>query len=276
MEKVEQEKFVGWKKCSACASMFHEVELDTFFKECPKCSFPFYLSPTERIAQLADEAFFEETFDEIGAKDLLGFEDSVSYKERLSRMEHKTGKRNAITTGICKMGGNKVALAVQDFTFMGGSLGRAEGERLTWMIEDATAKRLPVVIVCASGGARMQESMFSLMQMAKTSAALQKHKEANLFYLSLLTNPTMGGVSASYAFLGDIILAEKEALIGFAGPRVIAQMMGRKVSKGDQKAEFQLEHGMVDQVVARKEVKEKIVYFIKMFGGKDGASNYKR
>ena len=274
MQELCSEKFGGWQKCVSCASMFHNVEMDTLYKECPKCNYPFYLSPKERIKMLADLNTFEENFERVEAKDLLGFEDSVSYKKRLSLAFEKTGKKNAITTGICTMGGEGVALAVQDFAFMGGSLGRAEGERLVCLIESATEKKLPLVIVCASGGARMQESMFSLMQMAKTSAALKKHRDAGLFYLSLLTHPTMGGVSASYAFLGDVIFAEKEALIGFAGPRVIAQMMGQKLSKGDQQAEFQLHHGMIDQVVGRKETKEKITYCIKMFGGKNGKGNH--
>lgn len=265
MQTKAQEKFTGWKKCFACRSLLHDVQVDDFLKECPKCCYPFFLSVEERIDLLADKNSFEENFSFVEVQDTLNFHDKESYKDRLVRYEKKTSRKNAIVTGFCKIKDRKTALAVQDFSFMGGSLGGAEGERLTMLIEDATQRRLPLVIVCASGGARMQESMFSLMQMAKTSAALQKHREKNLLYISVLTNPTMGGVSASFAFLGDIILAEPHALIGFAGPRVIEQTMGKKLEKQDQKAEFQLKHGMIDQIVSRKEMKEKIAYFISMF-----------
>lgn len=248
--------------------MIHTVEVDERLKICPRCAFPFCMNAKERISLVADKGTFKELFAEVAARDIIDFVDSKSYKDRLEAAKKKTRKVNAITAGVCSVVGESVCLGVMDFAFMGGSLGRGEGEKLTLLIEYATKHYLPLVIVCASGGARMQESMYSLMQMAKTSAALKNHGEKGLFYLSVLTNPTMGGVSASFAFLGDVIIAEPKALIGFAGPRVIQQTIGQKLKEGDQKSEFQLEHGMIDQVVKREELKNKIAYFVKMFSRK--------
>lgn len=272
MQAQVKDTFTGWSKCLSCAEMLHEVQISNQFKLCPKCGFHSALTTKERIALLADSGTFIEMFQEIKAQDILGFVDSKPYKKRLKDLEEKTGKVNAITAGVCKVEAKNVALAVMDFSFMGGSLGRGEGEKLTCLIEHATKNKLPLVIVCGSGGARMQESMYSLMQMAKTAAAIKKHKDAGLFYISVLTNPTMGGVSASFAFLGDIIIAEPGALIGFAGPRVIEQTVGEKLKPGDQRSEFQLRHGMIDQIVNRKDMKGRISYFISIFT-KEGESN---
>ena len=265
MQKVVDDKFTGWSSCVSCAEMIHKAQICKSLKLCPKCGFHFTLTPKERIALLADKDSFVECFTQIKAVDILDFVDSKSYKERLAALKVKTGKENGITCGTCLIDGEKAAIAVMDFSFMGGSLGRGEGEKITCLVEFATDEKYPLVIVCASGGARMQESMFSLMQMAKTSAALKRHRNNNLFYLSVLTNPTMGGVSASFAFLGDIIIAEPDALIGFAGPRVIEQTVGEKLNKGDQRSEFQLKHGMIDQIVNRREMKSRIAFFISSF-----------
>lgn len=268
MQTCKQELFTGWSKCPSCAAMLHKLEICEKFLLCPKCEYHFTLSAKQRIDILSDENTFEELFSDVVASDVLQFEDTKPYSKRLEDATKKTGKKNAITTGVCQINGQLSALAVMDFSFMGGSLGRGEGERLTRLIEYATKKSFPIVIICASGGARMQESMYSLMQMAKTSAALKKHQQKGLFYLSCLTNPTMGGVSASFAFLGDIIIAEPGALIGFAGPRVIEQTIGEKLKEGDQKAEFQLRHGMIDQIVHRTDMKNRISYFLERLANK--------
>ncbi len=264
MQGCREKTFTGWSKCPNCKQMLHEAEICSKFKLCPKCNAHFSMSVEERIDLLADSKTFTLLFEEVIAKDILGFVDTKSYGVRLQEQFDKTGRSSGVVTGICEIDGQKVCLGVMDYSFMGGSLGQAEGEKLTCLIEYATALLLPLVIVCASGGARMQESMYSLMQMVKTSAALKRHHEKGALYISVLTNPTMGGVSASFAFLGDIILAEPNALIGFAGPRVIEQIMREKLKDGDQRSEFHLKHGMIDQIVSRKELKSRISTFIKI------------
>ncbi len=272
MELSTQSKptFTGWSKCTSCKQIIHEIQICQKFKVCPKCDFHFLLTAEERIAITADEGSFNELFISIEPKDLLGFFDTKSYKVRLEEIKMVTNKRSSITTGTCRVHGENIALAVMDFSFMGGSLGRAEGEKLTLLVEYATKNSLPLVIFSASGGARMQESMFSLLQMAKTSAAIKQHAMKGGFTLSILTNPTMGGVLASFASLGDIILAEPKALIGFAGPRVIEQTIGAKLDDSDQRSEFQQLHGMIDQIVERSQLKNRILYFIKMFQKRKG------
>lgn len=232
---------------------------------CPECGEHFYMTASERIALLCDEGSFEPLFEEVVSEDILGFNDQKPYSERIKSYQKKTGQKSAAVVGESYINRKKVAFCVLDFGFMGGSLGRSEGERITRCIEHATKNRLPLVIVSASGGARMQESTYSLMQMAKTSAALKRHSEKGLFYISVLTHPTTGGVLASFAFLGDVVIAEPKALIGFTGPRVIEQTIGEKLKSTDQKSEFQLEAGMIDQIVPRHELKSKISYFIEMF-----------
>ncbi len=212
----------------------------------------------QRIQLLADEGTFEEWFTEILPIDPLSFVDTEKYVDRLKNAQKKTGRSDAVAVGCCKVRDRWITLGVLDFTFMGGSMGSVVGERLTRMIERATEERLPVVIVSASGGARMQESILSLMQMAKTSAALAKLGEEGLPYISILTNPTTGGVTASFASLGDIIIAEPDALIGFAGSRVVEQTIGQKLPPGAQKSEFLLEKGMIDCIVNRHELKDRL------------------
>ena len=259
-----EKTFTGWSKCTYCNQMIHEMEICSKLKLCPKCNGHFTMTAGERIDLISDEGTFFPLFEEVIAEDLLGFVDTKPYKERLKEQLKKTGRTSAVVTGTCLIKGEKAALGVMDYSFMGGSLGRAEGEKLTCLIEYATSFILPLVIVCASGGARMQESMHSLMQMAKTSAALKRLDEKGIVYLSVLTNPTMGGVSASFAFLGDIIIAEPNALIGFAGPRVIEHTMKEKLKEGDQRSEFHLKNGMIDQIVQRKDLKDRIATFIKI------------
>ncbi len=258
VQSSKKDGFSGWLKCTHCTELIHHKELDKNHFCCPKCSFHYRMPPAMRIASLADDGKFTELFTNLKPIDSLGFVDSEAYPDRIERALNESGSSEAIHTGLCEIGGKELALAVMAFNFMGGSMGSVVGERLTRLIEYAIIKGLPLVVVCATGGARMQESMLSLMQMAKTSAALAKLSEKGLPYISVLTNPTTGGVTASFASLGDVIIAEPEALICFAGPRVIEQTIGQKLPKGAQKAEFLLDHGMVDMIVRRKDLKQKI------------------
>jgi acetyl-CoA carboxylase carboxyl transferase subunit beta len=220
-----------------------------------------------RIALFADGESFTPLFEEILPEDPLDFIDTLPYKERLAQVQEKTGASEAIQVGRCMIEEIPVALGVMDFQFMGGSMGSVVGERITRLIELAIEEKLPLVLVCASGGARMQESIFSLMQMAKTAAALARLSEAKLPYISILTNPTSGGVTASFASLADVIVAEPKALICFAGPRVIEQTIGEKLPEEAQKAEFLLEHGMIDFIVDRKSLKKKIACVLRPLSG---------
>ncbi len=216
---------------------------------------------------LADPGTFQELFDNINPIDALQFVDTESYKKRIEEAVKKTGRDDAICTGTCTLDGHPIALGILDFSYMGGSMGSVVGERLTLLIELATEKCLPLIIVSASGGARMQESILSLMQMAKTSAALAKLHEKGVPYISVLTNPTTGGVTASFATLGDIIVAEPDALIAFAGPRVVEQTIGQKLPPRAQKSEFLLEKGMLDCIVKRPELKARLAYFVEFLTG---------
>jgi len=217
---------------------------------------------------IADKGSFQEKFTELRAMDPLNFKDSIPYKERLKSAQKKSGRDEAVIVGLCTIHGIEAALGILDFTFMGGSMGSVVGEKITRLIEEATEKKIPLVIVSASGGARMQESIFSLMQMGKSAAALARHAQKGLPYISVLTNPTTGGVTASFASLGDVILAEPKALIGFAGPRVVEQTIGHKLPEGAQKSEFLLEKGMIDQIVKRENLKQQIAFFIKFLTNK--------
>jgi acetyl-CoA carboxylase carboxyl transferase subunit beta len=269
VQTTKKDGFSGWIKCSSCSELIHANELGQNLNCCPKCNYHYRLSLKQRIQLLADEGTFIELFTEIKPVDALHFIDTESYVKRLEEAVRKTGRDDAVCVGSCELEGNKLALGVLDFSFMGGSMGSVVGERLTRLIEYATEKRLPLVIVSASGGARMQESMLSLMQMAKTSAALAKFGEHGLPYFSVLTNPTTGGVTASFATLGDLILAEPDALIGFAGARVVEQTIGQKLPPRAQKSEFLLEKGMVDCIVKRAELKERLSFFIRFFTGNE-------
>ncbi|MCB1107334.1 MAG: acetyl-CoA carboxylase carboxyltransferase subunit beta [Chlamydiia bacterium] len=262
VESTKKDGFSGWIKCTKCEEMIHANELQSNHNCCPKCDHHYRISALQRVDLLADEETFTELFGEIEATDPLDFVDSEPYRERLTKAEKKTGRNEAILTGTCEIGGREVALGVLDFGFMGGSMGSVVGERITLLIEHAIKKKLPVILVSSSGGARMQESIYSLMQMAKTSAALAKLHNKKLPFISVLTNPTTGGVTASFASLGDIIIAEPDALIGFAGPRVVEQTIREKLPDTAQKSEFLLEKGMVDCIVKRSELKEKLTFFI--------------
>lgn len=262
-QKIEKsEGFSGWLKCVHCHEMVHYQQLADNMQCCPKCDYHNPMPVRERISSLADDDSFQEMFTQFQSKDPLHFIDTERYSFRLKKAQTKTGRDEGAIAGVCKLNNREIALAVLDFQFMGGSMGSVVGERLTSLIEHAIANRMPLVIVSASGGARMQESILSLMQMAKTSAAIGKLHEAGLPYISILTNPTTGGVTASFASLGDIILAEPGALVGFAGPRVIEQTIGQKLPDTAQKSEFLLEKGMIDCVVSRKDLKQKISVFL--------------
>lgn len=262
VQTTKKDGFSGWVKCTDCSELIHANELSQNLNCCPKCDYHYRLSLKQRLELLTDEGTFFELFSDIHPIDALNFVDTQSYKERIQAAKAKTGRNDAISTGTCQIEGKRVCLGVLDFSYMGGSMGSVVGERLTLLIEYAIDHRLPVIIVSASGGARMQESILSLMQMAKTSAALAKLHEVGLPYLSVLTNPTTGGVTASFATLGDIIIAEPDALIAFAGPRVVEQTIGQKLPPRAQKSEFLLEKGMVDCIVKRTELKARLAFFL--------------
>lgn len=267
IQTTKKDGFSGWIKCSGCAELIHASELEQKLNCCPKCDYHYRLGLKERIELLTDPGTFQELFTDIKPVDALEFVDTESYKDRLAAAQKKTGRNDALSVGVGALNGRSVALGVLDFSFMGGSMGSVVGERLTLLIEHALDKRFPLIIVSASGGARMQESILSLMQMAKTSAALAKLHEARLPYLSVLTNPTTGGVTASFATLGDIIIAEPDALVAFAGPRVVEQTIGQKLPPRAQKSEFLLEKGMIDLIVKRSELKAKLVQLLNLLCG---------
>jgi len=255
-----------WIKCPKCLSLMYYKEVEAKHNVCPKCAHHFRIGAQERIALLADEGSFEEKDAGLAPVDPLKFVDKKSYKKRLEEAKNKTGGRtSSVISGSCTIQSKPAELVVFDFAFMGGSLGSVEGEKIVRAVNRAIERKAGLVIVSASGGARMQESTFSLMQMSKTSAALYRLHEAGLPFISVLTDPTMGGVSASFAMLGDIIMAEPNALIGFAGQRVIKQTIGADLPEGFQRAEFLLEHGLIDKVVNRNEMKESIGNFLRLF-----------
>jgi acetyl-CoA carboxylase carboxyl transferase subunit beta len=256
-----------WVKCESCKEIVYRAEVDRAGRVCPKCRYPFRVSARDRMAALLDEGSFEERERGLRSRDPLAFKDTKRYTDRLKAARAKTGLEEAVITGLGRIGGHPVAIAVFEFAFLGGSMASVVGEKLTRTIELATQKRLPLLIVSASGGARMQEGILSLMQMAKTSAALSRLAAERLPYISLLTDPTTGGVTASFAMLGDIIMAEPRALIGFAGPRVIAETIRQPLPEGFQRSEFLLEHGQIDLVVERRELRETLRRLLAFFAG---------
>lgn len=258
IQTTKKDGMSGWLKCTHCSELIHVNELQQNLHCCPKCDQHYRLTAAQRVEILADAGTFEEFFEEYRPIDPLGFVDTEPYADRLKNAQAKTKRSDAVMVGTCRIHNKPVALGVMDFSFMGGSMGSVVGERLTLLIELATKERLPLIIVTASGGARMQESTLSLMQMAKTSAALARYRHTRLPYIPILTNPTTGGVTASFATLGDIIIAEPDALIGFAGPRVVEQTTREKLPPGAQKSEFLLEKGMIDCIVNRHELKDKL------------------
>jgi acetyl-CoA carboxylase carboxyl transferase subunit beta len=254
-----------WIKCEECNELIYKKEWERQFKVCPKCKFHFYINPKERINIVLDKGSFKEKFSQITPIDFLRFKDIKSYDERLIEAQKKTSLSDAVLCGTGTIGKQRVAIAVLDFAFMGGSMGSVVGEKISLIAEDAEREGLPLIIFSASGGARMQEGVISLFQMAKTVASINSFKKAGLLYISVLTNPTTGGVAASFAALGDITIAEPKALIGFAGPRVIEQTLRQRLPSGFQRSEFLAEHGMVDIVVERKEMRKRLSELISFF-----------
>lgn len=247
-----------WVKCDNCKEIIYRKEIEKNLKVCPKCNYHFRISAQERLELLVDKDTFEEMNRDITSGDPLGFRDTVSYKERIKENQKKSGLKEAVITGEAKIKGYPVVIAIMDFSFLGGSMGSAVGEKIVRAAEAALEKRLPLITVSSSGGARMQEGIFSLVQMAKTSASIARLKEARVPFISILCDPTFGGVTASFAMLGDIIIAEPRSLIGFAGPRVIEQTIKQQLPENFQRAEFLLSHGMIDIVVERKDLKDMI------------------
>ncbi len=264
--KVSKRKGVpdgSWLKCEGCEELIYKKNLDENLKVCPKCSYHFVLGAYERISMLLDEGSFEEFEKGMKPKDFLKFKGPKSYVEKIEKDTAVTGMDEAAVIGKGRVNNRRIALGVTDSRFIMGSMGYVVGEKITRITEFATKNELPLVVISGSGGgARMYEGMISLMQMAKTSAALAKYNEARLLYISILTNPTMAGVLASFASLGDVIIAEPKALIGFTGPRVIEHTIREKLPEGFQRSEFLLEHGLIDMVVNRKSLKDTVIQLI--------------
>ncbi len=253
-----------WTKCPGCQGVIYSKEIENNLNVCPKCNNHFRIPAKRRLEIVLDEGSYVEFDADMQPVDFLNFRDSKSYQERIDAALAKGSTKEAIICCEGKIDGIPVQVAAFEFSFMGGSMGSVVGEKITRLVERAIERRTPVVIFSASGGARMQESILSLMQMAKTSAALAKLRKQCLPYISVLTDPTTGGVTASFAMLGDINIAEPKALIGFAGPRVIEQTIRQKLPEGFQRAEYLLEHGMIDTIVPRKEMKQTIARVLKM------------
>lgn len=255
-----------WKKCSNCGEIVQSNKLEESFQVCPYCDHHFRLSAEERLKLILDEGSFEPFGEDLTTVDPLSFVDKKSYKDRLTEAYEKSGQHDGTYCGLGKINGKPVSLAVMNFQFMGGSMGVVTGEKIAFAMDQAFERKIPCLVVCCSGGARMQEGILSLMQMAKTSASRQRLKNAGIPYISLLTDPTTGGVAASFAMLGDVNLAEPKALIGFAGPRVIEQSIRQTLPEGFQRSEFLEEHGFVDRIVHRHQLKDELSFFVNLFG----------
>ena len=269
--KITQEPEEGdglWSKCPECGLVVYVKDLKANASVCAGCGHHHRIDSEERIALIADPDSFEALNEALEPTDPLSFQDRRAYADRLRESQAATGLRDGVVTGLCRVDGLAMALAVMDFRFMGGSMGSVVGEKITRLVEEATARRLPLLIVCASGGARMQEGMLSLMQMAKISGALERHREAELLYMPLLTHPTTGGVTASFAMLGDLILAEPKALIGFAGRRVIEQTLREKLPDNFQTAEYLQDHGFIDTIVPRNQLRSTLASLLRLHGCK--------
>ncbi len=274
-DEVKNETPNQWIKCPKCTSLMYYKEVEAIQNVCPKCNHHFRISADKRISFIADEGSFTEYDANLAPVDPLKFTDKKSYKKRIEEAKAKTGKNSSVVSGSCKIDGQDVELIVFDFAFMGGSLGSVEGEKIVRAVDRAIERGCGVVIVSASGGARMQESTYSLLQMSKTSAALNRLHQKGLPFISVLTDPTMGGVSASFAMLGDIIMAEPGALIGFAGQRVIKQTVGVDLPEGFQRSEFLLEHGLIDMVVDRGNMKQTLSDLLKLFSKENSSAKLK-
>ena len=251
-----------WTKCPSCEEMVFDRELAENQKVCPHCEHHFPTTAMARIEALCEPGSFQETDAEMASVDTLEFTGTAAYADKLEKHKEKTGLKDAVITGIGRMGDHRVALGVMDFNFLGGSMGSVVGEKITRIIEAATDQRLPAIIISCSGGARMYEGMFSLMQLAKTSAAIAYHGRQGLPYLSVLTHPTTAGVMASYASLGDLIISEPKAMIGFAGPRVIKDTTQSELPEGFQTAEFLLDRGLIDAIVVRNDMKARLTEYL--------------
>ena len=263
-EKASEMLIGKWVKCDSCKEILYKEDVHKNYSVCPNCGKHFRISARRRLEQIVDENTFEEMDSDLQTTDPLQFE---GYTKKIALLQEKTKINEAVKTGIGKINGEQAVIAIMDGNFLMGSMGCVVGEKITRAIETAIEKRLPLIMFCVSGGARMQEGIMSLMQMAKTSAALAKLDDAGLLYISVLTDPTTGGVTASFAMLGDIILAEPDALIGFAGPRVIEQTLKQKLPEGFQRSEFLLEHGFIDKIVTRKDMKDTLSQILKLHKG---------
>ncbi|HUN67001.1 MAG TPA: acetyl-CoA carboxylase, carboxyltransferase subunit beta [Bacteroidota bacterium] len=253
-----------WTKCEGCGEIIHRKQLEQQFYVCIRCNYHFRIGSREYIAILLDEGTFRELDRKMRSTDPLQFQDTKRYKDRIKETIRKTELNDAVRTGTAALNGMPVAVGIMDFSFIGGSMGSVVGEKISRLIQKALKTKSPLIIVSASGGARMMEGALSLMQLAKTSSRLAQLSDAGIPFISVITDPTTGGVTASYAMLGDINIAEPGALIGFAGPRVIKQTIGKDLPRGFQRSEFQLEHGFVDTVVHRKDLKETISNLLRM------------
>lgn len=263
-EKASEMLIGKWVKCDSCKEILYKEDVHKNYSVCPNCGKHFRISARRRLEQIVDKNTFEEMDSNLQTTDPLQFE---GYTKKIALLQEKTKINEAVKTGIGKINGEQAVIAIMDGNFLMGSMGCVVGEKITRAIETAIEKRLPLIMFCVSGGARMQEGIISLMQMAKTSSALAKLDDAGLLYISVLTDPTTGGVTASFAMLGDIILAEPDALIGFAGPRVIEQTLKQKLPEGFQRSEFLLEHGFIDKIVTRKDMKDTLSQILKLHKG---------
>jgi acetyl-CoA carboxylase carboxyl transferase subunit beta len=257
-----------WVKCKDCGEMIFAKELGDNLKVCAKCDYHFSMTSPERVASLADEGTWQEFDADLVSVDVLKFTGVAAYTERLKTYQRQTGLNDAIQIGLCKIHGHDTSLAVMDFSFLGASMGSVVGEKVTRAVEKATELKVPAIIVSASGGARMYEGILSLMQLAKTSGALALHAKAGLPFISVLTHPTTAGVMASYASLGDVIIAEPKALIGFAGPRVIKETTQQELPEGFQTSEFLRERGLIDLIVHRKQLRDQLGTLLDYFSGR--------
>jgi len=261
-----------WVKCPDCSQPVYKPDLESNLSVCPKCAHHFRMSATERLASLFDDGRYTEYFAKLRSNDPLTFTDTKPYKERLIKAREATGLEDAVIVASGKLEGLDVVIAAMEYAFIGGSMGVVAGEKLTRAVELGIERRQPVIIVSCSGGARMMEGALSLMQMAKVSAALARLDRARLPYISILTDPTTGGVTASFAMLGDLNIAEPKALIGFAGPRVIEQTIRQKLPEGFQRSEFLAEHGMLDLVIDRRDLKATVARALRFMGAESGAA----
>jgi len=255
-----------WDKCRNCNEIVYKKAIEGNLNVCPKCNYHYPLTATQRIELLVDENSFKEIDEKMRSVDTLKFEGVASYEDKLIANIKKTGMKDAVVCGKAKLDGREMALAVMDFRFLGASMGSVVGEKITRLTELATEKRIPLVIVTASGGARMYEGMLSLMQMAKTSGAIYRHKQAALPYIVIMTHPTTAGVTASFASIGDLTLAEPKALIGFAGPRVIKDTTQAELPEGFQTSEFLLAKGMIDKIIDRHNLRKELSLCLEYFG----------